>query len=1258
MADEQNNDNPNDGNDENNQQQDDSQNPRVGRFRKFAQRVKSVPGSITDKVHETRGKIKAIVTVADANNNPQPNASVGAYKDLERVASGKDKGNGEYIFYLPSDTYSFTATKDDIDGRVDNITIPTNQPITIQLQGVPRSGTGRGRGKKKNKVVEVYNNLYRRLLQYETQNWKGLEQESDQELVSLQKQLREANPIIIDEEERQQKLIRSGAVGVPGKTIGEKELEERTKNLSEEEKQKEVEKVEKRKEVVKHINPIGKLFSKTRLKHWATKARGKVIGFTGKHKRISSFLGHDYWMSLTFFLIYTMYFWQFARVSFLLSVGFGVVGWLISKIVFNDPGKGITFCLFVGILWGFNKVIGLNIFDPFTFILLLVVVVITYMISEAVIQPLVGPAEGPKRKLAGFIANLLVFFTIIYFIYPHFAQLIQLGDMATSSYTTNLDPILEPIMKGLNSTMLILTDPTKWYQNYFLKKDVDKSEEVQAKALRITEMKTYLPTYYSGQSGGGHLTLENFGEKPARNVRFVVYIPNQVWWMGKWAKEHEWAADWLPQDDLLEWSESDLAKVNLEGVSKMKQIQPKQPKLINYHITMPASCTGSFTIIGKVVYDYSMETIGILSVVSKKYYDDLAMEEKLKTDNMKTTSASGPISVSMKTQPFLPISADTPFVFIISPLNFDTGTVRINNFYVYIPKQFIVHTDQPGCALLKEDCQIDEKECKGNNKFKVRMSGISSRCFSSNVGPVYSCRLQLAPEESDKLITKDDFDFKAKIDYTYALKSQTQFNVMNSMEASAIEYKKCPQETTYKDNYNLLMCDKKRDYFYICDEGLVEKLAKEAGLDTYGTNYCKDREIDKIYKNLDLDDDDIKKLKTIGNIASYMVFNADLDGSKFSAIDNDFLDDAVAINENIGVFSILKTRADAEGQQVNVQLESDIKNAVSGMIKYISEGYFLNNTSYKYSINYKDWQKGIKNIEALEDIKNIKPIRDATKKNDLIFIGNKYKLAANSLKQRQSWLDLVQFEKNCEKYYIDHPGTSRFCIGKTDFDEVEKASTDAIGKCKECCSGAACFADCEDKKKECINEGEEEEFCEEAKKKCEEDCDIPEDKKKCEEDCDKGKGECFTEESLPKKIFNAIKDFKDWLSTIGGKIEDTLSGEIKKQKEEQEKKIKEINELKSNILKAQQKADTKEKGKEDCEGDFFKIKGEEYDKDDICIKRNSDLCKISPLSPDATLVNYFKCLIEEKREYTYYKNGKLKTAKSTIKDIVEDIIDK
>ncbi|MCK5040315.1 MAG: ABC transporter permease [Candidatus Aenigmarchaeota archaeon] len=903
-------------------------------------------------------------------------------------------------------------------------------------------------------VVKRWSALYEQLLSYRAHDWEPVRNADPKDLLVLKKMLKKAVPQIAYEKKIQARRIQNKEVNIYSKkTIGAKKIKEKIKKISEsshlsdEEKQAAIDKILKSEEnhkeyAEKHIARTG---VKNKLKRFAQRQEDKINVLMQKHEvlgnKVASVVEHDHTIPLVFFLMYTIYFWQFARLSFMLSLGFGVLGWIISKMVVSKPSGGISFSITAFI---FIKIIGLQFLtNPVWFLFAVTVFVFTLIFSQAILTSLFDEKGVIWRRVAAFFSNIFVFLTIAFVIFPIFSQITFLTDMKVNQGSNELMPFLDPIKKGLNGTMLLLTDPMKWYQDYFFKEGTDKSEDVSSKALKIKEMKTYLTTYYSGDSGGGSIILENDGEKAAENVRISVYIPNQKHripglkdlWSGIFGEEEGW------------YNPMNIARVSLSGASTIDKIAPKQPVNIEFNIRTPASCTGGFTVISKAVYDYHMDTLGTMKFASKAKYDELIKEGKLKRENMETTSASGPISVSMKTMTPMPISSDNKFTFVITPLNLDTGTVRMNNFLVYIPLDFNIFTydatGQQGCSFSNCEQEEDYQKCW------VELHGTSQRCFSTEIGNVYSCPIQLKPEAVSKVIDLAEYTFKAHIDYSYALKSTTQFSVINSMSADAREFKQCPQAVTYEDKYELLSCDKQRDYYYLCDGGYI-KNAKDwiKDLDWWDDkkhcfDYNSGLDGPEIESDLKIDMD---KLKQIGTIATYLASRADTDAASLSGIDNEFLDDAALISSAIDQYARLKK---SETETINIPLETtrDLKEKVEGMVEYTYHAYFLSNKTYKYSLFDCDhWSSGhkdgfdVENLSTIESytifniiptniIVNIVPAGKATKPEHIIFIGNKYGLATNALGKRAEWLNWVDYtDTNCTQYYINAPNSKRFCV--------------------------------------------------------------------------------------------------------------------------------------------------------------------------------------------------------------------------------------
>ena len=523
----------------------------------------------------------------------------------------------------------------------------------------------------------------------------------------------------------------------------------------------------------------------------------------------------------------------------------------------------------------------------------------------------------------------------------------------------------------------------------------------------------------------------------------VAYLPNQ-------AREGKLLS--IGEERTLKFSPMNLATVSLVGASRMDEIAPKQPVTIDFNIKTPASCTGGFTAIGKAVYDYNMKTIGTMDLASKTKYDELIKAGKLKRTDMGTTSTSGPILISMKTTTPMPISADKRFVFIMTPLNKGTGTVRINEFNVYIPKDFSVYTyevtGEYTCSLSKDNTYKDTDY----DKYMVDLRGTSERCFSTEIGEIYSCPLQLKPEALSKLIDIGQYAFKADIEYTYAVKKTVQFNVINSMSMGVMEYKQCPQRETYKDDqYNLLTCDDERDYYYMCDQGFINSIisaVKEYIWDDVTHCYDYNNGIgNMVYTELKIDNvppntEIHGKLIRIGNVASYLAGRADVQASRLSGMDNEFLNDASLIASNINAYDRLKRRALLENQQIDAVLKADIQDTIVGMIEYTYSTYFLSKKEYEFDFfNYVEWETGHPylvnalpyNVEDLfsltiNEIKNIMPFGQATKPEHIVFAGSIYPMASNALNDRVNELNTIDYPAYCAEHYESNPKSPRFCV--------------------------------------------------------------------------------------------------------------------------------------------------------------------------------------------------------------------------------------
>ncbi|RLG14523.1 MAG: hypothetical protein DRN66_01805 [Candidatus Nanohalarchaeota archaeon] len=1007
-------------------------------------------------------------------------------------------------------------------------------------------------------VVKRWDGLYAELLSYRSNNWDALWEADPKELLLIKKMLKKAVPQVKREYDNQKRRLASNPnLAKRGKKIGAKRISEKRDKILKEYNDGSISK-ERKDALIAELSKNEERYKKQaddhtagtswlkRRKKWVDEKEQALLVRMQKYGTVgattATILETDYVVPLTFFLIYTIYFWQFAQLSFLTAIGFGVFGWIISTIVDKSGSTGVSFCM---ISWIFVKWIGLSFLtNPIMLLVAVVAAVFTQIISQSFFVSMLEKKGRIWKRLIGFGVNFAVFGTIILVIYPIFSQLIQLTDMGMSQKSNNLTPFLNPIKKGLNSTMTLLTDPMKWYQDYFIKKDVEKTEGVQSKALKITGMRTYLPTYYSGDAGGGSIELENFGEKPARNVKVVVYIPNDI----NKLMEYQGIAsvlNWISPEQIT-YTEMDIARVSMSGASRIDEIDPKQPVTVDFDIKTPATCTGAFTVISKAVYDYNMDTIGTLNVASKAKYDELSKAGKLRREQMKTTSASGPISISMKTMTPMPISVDKKFAFIITPLNLDTGTARLNSFYVYIPEDFNVYTykktGEYGCAF--SECKDCPKE-DGYEAYMVELHGTSNRCFSNEIGNLYSCHIQLKPEAASKVIDTAEYSFKAKISYSYALKSSVQFNVINSIVLGAREYKKCPQQATYKDNYELLTCDKSRDYYYLCNDSIwddIKNWAKDTWSFSDDLKHCFDYTSDIgiiVEEDLGLD---MAKLKAIGNTATYLASRADVEPAVLSAIDNEFLDNAAIIASDIDTYAILAKMSLIENNDIDNDLKEDIKERVNGMINYTYSAYFLAEKNYNYdSMDYAHWEKDhiitvgedIYTARTLplikEDMENLRPAGKVTKADEnIIFMGNKYVLATGALNRRLTWLNLIDYSDDCDKHYIDGPTNTRFCVKRKDFSAIEQTAQEVYDDCLDCCEKGE-----ETKKEECIK------------------------------NCSDGKGVCFDDAGLIEKGL-------DWVSDKWDAITDTITAK----RQEEENRISEITTLISDLQKTQQEVKT------------------------------------------------------------------------------------
>ncbi|MCK5176249.1 MAG: hypothetical protein KAQ92_00860, partial [Candidatus Aenigmarchaeota archaeon] len=397
---------------------------------------------------------------------------------------------------------------------------------------------------------------------------------------------------------------------------------------------------------------------------------------------------------------------------------------------------------------------------------------------------------------------------------------------------------------------------------------------------------------------------------------------------------------------------------------------------------------------------------------------------------------------------------------------------------VYIPKEFNVYTyaitKEYTCSFTKDEAYEDDDYYK----YMVDLHGTSERCFSEEIGKIYSCPMQLKPEALSQLIDTKQYTFKADIDYTYAVKSTVQFSVINSMAMGVMEYEQCPQRETYKDDqYVMLTCDNERDYYYMCDQDFINTIItwyKDSVWDE--KKHCYDYTVGigaDVYTELKIDNpanpEVHGKLIKIGNVASYLAARADTQASRLSGTDNQFLDDATLIASNINAYSQLKKRALLEGQQVGNILKANIRDRIVGMIEYTHSNYFLSKKEYEYdAYDYADWTTDhpytinlidytVEDLSSLvnNDIKNIMPSGQATKPEHIVFMGDRYPMASTALNDRVNELNTIDYAADCTEHYKNNPESPRFCVETNPCHEIDLLGLISFVPCVEgVCAGS------------------------------------------------------------------------------------------------------------------------------------------------------------------------------------------------------------
>ncbi|MFH1431940.1 MAG: hypothetical protein ABIG84_01870 [archaeon] len=427
-----------------------------------------------------------------------------------------------------------------------------------------------------------------------------------------------------------------------------------------------------------------------------------------------------------------------------------------------------------------------------------------------------------------FITDSLVFSILMFFIMFFIISLTMSGWMdimgievekvaQQTGFYEAITQSMDALSAGFGDVWFMITDPYGWQTKQQMEAAAKKGEGETDRALEITTVRVTPNIVNRGDEAMIMVEVENFGKedttRPARDA--VVYL--------KRITEYD-----NPAFNVVLETGTDI------DVKYVGDILSGTSAQEGFDVTAPSGCVGTFRLQAGVHYGYDVDAIGDVFVIDRERYGELTKQDQLDPEKQVTTSTSGPVSVSLKTnlpQPIpvvkgCDIDPATPnpdckqfsLFFGIMNTKSSNGVVTVKDVEIEMPKQFkpsVVGINSDGgdkyncrlCLINSEDNIYSLKYLYLGKKWDVKDSDptedgvctfaaklpVQSENYLEVTGDmnIFKCDMYYQGDAGEDVYFKKPLNVKVNIDYEYNSTKEVSFSVRKQMTDDPETVVKC-----------------------------------------------------------------------------------------------------------------------------------------------------------------------------------------------------------------------------------------------------------------------------------------------------------------------------------------------------------------------------------------------------------------------------------------------------------------------------------